>query len=185
MTDEATATAPPPPAVTPVQTETPKPSRSKTAGTVIIGCRLPSGITLEVGLQTQEKNAEGKLHTMVKRLDNYERIVLKGWHHHNTTGLQMPAGVQSNRPYLNRGVSKAAWEEWKKTHANSWLLRNQVLFEAANEADAQVKSLDAAQAPTLLAPIQLKDGKPLVDGKPVKDVDTADFDPSAPKAKKE
>src|SRR5882672_2292198 len=156
-------------AVTPTQTERSAPASGET---VIIGCRLPSGITLEIGLQTQEKNEEGKLHTMVRRLDNYERIVLKGWHHHNTTGLQMPAGVQSDKPYLNRGVSKAAWEQWKKEHARSWLLSRHILFEAANEADAQVKAMDAAQAPSMLAPIKLmknKDGeeRPTIDGKPI------------------
>ncbi len=164
------------PVVTPTQTE--RSTAVTGTETVIIGCRLPSGITLEVGLQTLEKNSDGKTFTMVKRLDNYERIVLKGWHHHNTTGLQMPAGVQSDRPFLNRHVSKAAWEQWKSEHAKSWLLKNQILFEAANEADAQVKAMDAAQAPTILAPIGLsKDGKPIVDGKPVKDVDTAEFQP--------
>ena len=166
-----------PPAVTPIQTETP---RRVTGETVIIGCKLPSGVTLEIGLQTLEKTPDGKYFTMVKRLDNYERIVLKGWHHHNTTGLQMPAGVASDRPYLNRGVSKAAWEQWKAEHAKSWLLKNEILFEAANEADAQVKAMDAAQAPSILAPIKLvknKDGdeRPVIDGKPVKDVETADF----------
>jgi hypothetical protein len=161
--------------VTPTQTET---AKVVTGQTVIIGCRLPSGVTLEVGLQTQEKNADGKMFAMVKRLDNYERIVLKGWHHHNTTGLQMPAGVMSDRPYLNRGVSKAAWEEWKRTHARSWLLKNQILFEADNEIEAASISADAMQAPKILAPIQLtKEGKPLIDGRPVKDVETADFQP--------
>ncbi len=164
-------------AVTPTQTE-----RLKAIGnveTVIIGCRLPSGITLEVGLQTMEKNADGKYFTMVKRLDNYARIVLKGWHHHNTTGLQMPAGVNSDRPYLNRDVPKAAWEEWKKTHAKSWLLKNSILFEAADEASAQLQALEAVDGtPKMLAPISLSsDGKPIIDGKPLKDLETADFQP--------
>src|SRR5579863_1304729 len=155
-------------AVTPTQTEQPLvPSRGET---VIIGCRLPSGITLEVGLQVTEKDSvTGKLTTAVVRGDNYERIVLKGWHWHNTTGLQMPAGVNSNRPYLNRGVSKAAWEEWKRTHAKSWLLRNDILFEAVNEADAQVKALDAAQAPNVLQPISVSGDKPAAG------IETADF----------
>lgn len=173
---QAEKNPPAPPPVTPVQTER---TRAASGETVIIGCRLPSGITLEVGLQTREKNEEGKWVTMVKRLDNYERIVLKGWHHHNTTGLQMPAGVQSDRPFLNRHVSKAAWEQWKLEHSRSWLLKNEILFEAANEADAQVKAMDAAQAPSLLAPIKLtttKDGqRPVIDGKPIKDVETAEF----------
>jgi hypothetical protein len=173
---EVAASAPPPPTVTPAQTEK-APKKAKASDTVIIGCRLPSGITLEVGLQTLEKNADGKYFTMVKRLDNYERIVLKGWHHHNTTGLQMPAGVSMNKPFLNRNVSRAAWDEWTRTHSKSWLLKNKVLFAANTEAEAQLMALEAVDGtPKVLAPIGLtKEGKPLIDGKPAKDVETADF----------
>lgn len=142
----------PPPAVTPTQTE--KSTAVSGTETVIIGCRLPSGITLEIGLQTLGTNGRGESFTEVKRLDHYQRIVLKGWHHHNTTGLQMPAGMNSNRPFLNRGVSKAAWEEWKRTHPRSWLLKNQVLFEADDEATAQVKAMESVDGtPTVLAPL--------------------------------
>lgn len=163
-------------ATAPTQTERSAPATG--TETVIIGCRLPSGITLEVGLQTLERNADGKWFTMVKRLDNYDRIVLKGWHHHNATGLQMPAGMNSDRPYLNRGVNKAAWEEWKKEHAKSWLLKNHILFEAATEAEAMLKATGEAidGTPKPLAPIHVTaEGKPIVDGKPLKDVETADF----------
>lgn len=148
MAETAKATT----ATTPVQVDASKPATG--TETVIIGCRLPSGITLEVGLQTLAANAKGELFTMVKKLDNYQKIVLKGWHHHNTTGLQMPAGMNSQRPFLNRGVSKAAWEEWKRTHLKSWLLKNKILFEARDEADAQVKALEAVDGtPTMLMPL--------------------------------
>lgn len=123
--------------------------------TVIIGCKLPSGITLEVGLQVLAKNPENKLFTQVKRLDNYERIVLRGWHHHNTTGMQLPAGANM-RPFLNRGVSKEAWLEWVRTHKDSWLLKNNILFEAENEAEAQGKTLDSIEGPSVFAPLDPK-----------------------------
>jgi hypothetical protein len=150
---------------TPTQTERSKPATGQE--TVIIGCKLPSGITLEVGLQTLGLNSDGKRFTQVKRLDNYERIVLKGWHHHNTTGLQLPAGTNM-RPFLNRGISKAAWEEWKRTHENSWLIKNGILFEAAGEAEAQSKALDAMEGPAVFAP--LDPTKPTIPG-----VSKADF----------
>lgn len=135
---------------TPTETEVSKAATGQ--ATVIIGCKLPSGITLEVGIQVLAKNNDGKYFTQVKRLSNYARIVLKGWHHHNTTGLQLPAGTDT-RPFLNRGVSKEAWEEWKKKHADSWLLKNNILFEADNEAAAQGKVLDGDSTPTLFAPL--------------------------------
>src|SRR5271165_4678017 len=136
--------------------------------TVIIGCKLPSGITLEIGLQTVTKTSDGKQVTDVVRLDSYERIVLKGWHHHNTTGLQMPAGMNM-RPFLNRGVSKAAWDEWKRTHAGSWLLKNEILFEAADEASAQLRVIEGDKTPAVLAPISVKGDKPAAQ------IETADF----------
>ena len=123
--------------------------------TVIIGCRLPNGLILEVGLQTTAV-VDGKQVAQVRRLDNYQKIVLKGWNAHSEemrrNEIQVPAGMNT-KPFLNRGVSKAAWEEWKRAHPRSWLIKNGILFEAKSEADAQVKSLDVAKEPLVLAPL--------------------------------
>jgi len=134
--------------------------------TITIGCKLPSGITLEVGLQTVEKTSDGKLLTSVVRLQNYQRIVLKGWHHHNTTGLQLPAGMNM-RPFLNRDVDKAAWDQWKAEHKGSWLLKNEILFEARDEASAQLRVLEGEKTPTPFAPLN--------PAKRIADVEPADF----------
>jgi hypothetical protein len=142
--------------------------------TVIIGCKLPSGITLEIGLQTTEKVQGGGLQTAVVRGPEYQRIVLKGWHHHNTTGLQMPAGYNM-RPYLNRGIDKAAWEEWKRTHAGSWLLKNEILFEAKDEASAQLRVLEGDKTPAPFAPIIPKKDAKAPNALPP-GIETAEFD---------
>lgn len=124
--------------------------------TVIIGCRLPNGLILEVGLQTVAEIEKGKTVAQVKRLPNYQRIALKGWNAHSAEmraqEIQVPAGMNT-RPYLNRGVNKAAWEQWKKDHVGSWLLKNGVLFEAKTEAEAQEKSLDISKEKLILAPL--------------------------------
>lgn len=125
--------------------------------TVTIGCRLPNGLILEVGYETvTAKDASGKVNTQVRRLDNYKRIALKGWNAHSEEmrrqEIQVPAGMNT-RPYLNRGVSKAAWEQWKVDHPDSWLMKRGILFEAKNEADAQVKALDAGKEQLILAPL--------------------------------
>jgi hypothetical protein len=123
--------------------------------TVIIGCRLPNGLILEVGLQTTA-TVDGKQVAQVRRLDSYQKIVLKGWNSHSEemrrNEIQVPAGMNT-KPFLNRGVSKDAWEEWKRTHPGSWLIKNGILFEAKGEADAQVKALDVAKEPLILAPL--------------------------------
>jgi hypothetical protein len=127
--------------------------------TVIIGCRLPNGLVLEIGYESTTTQDNGKINTQVKRLANYTRIVLKGWNAHSEEmrrqEIQVPAGMNT-RPFLNRGVSKAAWSQWVKDHPDSWLLKNGVLFEAKNEADAQVKSLDVTKEKLILAPLDKK-----------------------------
>ena len=130
--------------------------------TVIIGCRLPNGLILEVGLYERVTDSNGRQATQIRKLANYQKIVLKGWNAHSEemrrNEIQVPAGMNT-KPFLNRGVSKAAWEEWKKKHPDSWLIKNGILLEAKNEADAQVKSLDVAKEPLVLAPLN-KDALP-------------------------
>lgn len=145
--------------------------------TVIIGCRLPAGIVLEVGYAALGKNAKNEAYANPHRLDNYQSITLKGWHAHNTTGMQLPAGMNANRPYLNRNIPKDFWEEWKRTHSKSWLLKNHVLFEAKDEVEAQVKATGVAIDGTP------KVFMPLAQDKPPPGVETADFQPSKAKAK--
>jgi hypothetical protein len=125
--------------------------------TVIIGCKLPSGIILEVGYSVDEKTS------IVKQGPNYKKIALRGWHAHTAearkTGLQLPAGM-SMRPFLNRGIDKAAWDEWKRTHAGSWLLKNEILFEAKDEASAALRVAEGDDTPAPFAPIDPKKTPP-------------------------
>ncbi len=118
--------------------------------TVIIGCKLPAGIILEVGYTVDEKTS------IVKQGPQYRRMVLRGWHAHTAEqrklGLQLPAGMNM-RPFLNRGIDKAAWDEWKRTHANSWLLKNEILFEAKDEASAALRVAEGDATPAPFAPI--------------------------------
>lgn len=128
--------------------------------TVIIGCRLPNGLVLEIGYESVTTQDNGKINTQVKRLENYKRIVLKGWNAHTEElrkqEIQVPAAMNT-RPYLNRGVSKAAWMQWVKDHAGSWLIKNGILFEAKGEADAQAQAFDIGKDKlTVLAPLDKK-----------------------------
>ena len=139
--------------------------------TVIIGCKLPSGLVLEVDLQVVATDGRGNEVTAVKRGPNYQRIELRGWNAHTAreraSGIQLPAGVNT-LPYLNHGIDKAAWEAWKDKHKGSWLLRNEILFEAKDAASAQIRMLEGAHTPTPLAPIDPNKSLP-------KDIAPADF----------
>lgn len=131
---------------------------------VTIGCKLPAGLVLEVGLQTLERNSDGKMVPMVKKLPNYARHVIRGWNHHSAAARKQLIDAKSStgvphgtntQPYLNRNVPKALWEQWKKDHPGSWLFKNQLLFEVANgdEASAALKIAESASTPTVFEPI--------------------------------
>lgn len=131
---------------------------------VTIGCKLPAGLVLEVGLQTVEKIPGGGLSTAVKRLDNYQRFVIRGWNHHSAPmrkqllDAKSSAGVPhgtNTLPYLNRGVPKDLWEQWKAEHPDSWLLKNEILFEVAakDEAGAALRVAEGASTPKVFEPL--------------------------------
>jgi hypothetical protein len=70
-------------------------------------------------------------------------------------------------PFLNFGVDKAAWDIWKTEHAGSWLLRNEILFEAKDAASANARALEGEKTPAPFAPIDPR--------KLPGNVETADF----------
>ncbi len=142
---------------------------------VIIGCKLPNGLILEVGLQTQEKDANGKTIACYRKTEAYESCTLEGWNAHTKeqrkAGLVVPAGLNMSRPFLNR-IPKTFWERWKKEHPRSWLLKNEILFEAADEASAAMRVAEGAKTPDVLAP--LDSTKMAIPG-----ISPADFQPKA------
>lgn len=133
--------------------------------TVTIGCKLPAGLVLEVGLQTVTKDENGKiLGVSIQRLANYARYIIRGWNHHSfemrkqLVASKSTAGVphgMNTTPFLNRNVPKALWEEWKATHKGSWLLKNEILFEVASgdEASAALRVSESGKTPEIFKPL--------------------------------
>jgi hypothetical protein len=68
--------------------------------------------------------------------------------------MGVPHGLNTT-PFLNRGVSKTFWERWKKEHPGSWLLKNEVLFEVADDdhAGAALRVEESAKTPTVFEPL--------------------------------
>ncbi len=133
--------------------------------TVTIGCKLPAGIKLEIGLQTTVKDdASGRPLTSVIRTEAYESVIIRGWNHHSIdmrkqlalskSGAGVPHGMNT-QPFLNRNVPKAFWEQWKKEHPRSWLINNDILFEVASgdEAGAALRISEAEKTPAIFMPI--------------------------------
>jgi hypothetical protein len=123
--------------------------------TVIIGCKLPNGLVLEIGYEFSPTGAQ------IKSAD-YERVVIKGWNSHSEEmriqllKVKSDSGVphaMNTRPFLNRGIPKDFWVKWKAAHARSWLLKNEVLFEANDEASAALRVAEGDKTPKVFEPI--------------------------------
>jgi hypothetical protein len=128
--------------------------------TVTIGCKSPAGFYLEIGYKIDPTGRQIKG-------ENYQRVVIRGWNHHSidmrkqllesksTAGV--PHGMNT-RPFLNRNVPKAFWDQWVKEHAGSWLLKNEILFAvAANDhAGAAMRVKEGEATPKIFEPIDPK-----------------------------
>lgn len=127
--------------------------------TVTIGCRLPAGISLEVGLQTTVDGGPfNRPIAQIKQLKNYKKVTLRGTHEHTretrNMGIQVPS-MLNPKPYINRNISKDFWEEWKKDHPDSYLLKQGLIFEIKNGVDAansKAAAIDAMAQPAILQP---------------------------------
>lgn len=118
--------------------------------TVNIGCKLPWGMKLEVGYTVVAESPKGGVHTSVRRLPNYDTVIINGWHSRSPSGIQMPA---SHKPDPGRtvGVNKVLWDQWKKQHPE--MIKQGLIFEYKDEADFIAKSHDVRQIRSGVEPL--------------------------------
>lgn len=130
--------------------------------TVMIGCRLPHGLKLEVGYKTTRKGADGTVHMNYERLESYATCVLKGTNEHvqgaRAAGILMPA-VGVPQPFINKNVPKDLWTQWIKEQGGQrcWYLKSGNLFVVPNaeEASAQAMAIDLITTQAPLAPLNI------------------------------
>lgn len=124
---------------------------------VIIGCKLPSGATLEIGYDVTAKDQNGT-RTMLQRLDNYARVKLNGWN----TGRPPGSLALLNPQHGQTSVDKTFWERWKKEHkdATRWL-RSGLLIEAKDQAEFDAKCIDRTK---ILSGLEPQDPNKLPEG---------------------
>lgn len=130
---------------------------------VTIGCRLPNGYVLEVGLQTTQlvqTPAGGKaLIANVQQLENYQFFTLKGVNERIRRGMReekilLPARLKPD-PFYNRNVPKDLWEQWKREHPKNGALKRGDIFEVQpGEANERAATLDAHAKPGPLEPLE-------------------------------
>lgn len=148
------------------------------ADKITIGCRLPSGIALEVGLQATVKGGPfNRPLSLVKRTDQYKRIILRGTHRHTAkmraAKIQVPS-MMDPEPFFT-DVPLDFWQRWKKEHPGSPLLTNGDLFEVANEGDKKAITIDVQARPQPMQPLD-PSKKIVVDGNTVEKADFGDDD---------
>ena len=147
---------------------------------VTIGCRLPNGYTLEVGLQTTVKepmaNGGTAIVARLEQLPHYQKLTLKGTNEPIRQGMRqgflLPSRLRPE-PFYNRNVPKDFWEQWKKEHPKNGALKRGDIFEVPNgEANERAATLDMASAPA--APLQpMEQGKFVVGDQ---EINKAEFD---------
>lgn len=119
-----------------------------------IGCRLPAGYTLEIGLSTTVQ-ANGRPITQVNRREDYQRVYLKGTHSHTVAlrrqKIQVPSIGKPEPAYTM--VDAAFWERWKKDHPRAAILRTNDIFEVVDVKNTAAIQLDVMARPQPLAPI--------------------------------
>lgn len=130
--------------------------------TVSIGCRLPNGLTLEVGFTVNVRGAGGAPYARFQKHADYQAVTLKGTNQHlilrDAQGkpLVTLANARDKEPFVNHGISKDFWERWCKENAHNWALRSGQIFAVPKPDAATVKAVAAdakAQSAAILEPL--------------------------------
>lgn len=119
---------------------------------VTVGCRLPSGMTLEIGYTANVRGGNGRQpFARYSKNRDYQSFTLKGTNQHllvrdpqTRKVLTLLPGRQNAEPFINQ-VPKDIWDRWCKEHAGSWLLVQKQLFVVPKNDGAEIEavSLDA------------------------------------------
>lgn len=131
---------------------------------VSVGCRLPNGLRLEVGVKAggHGKEGGGAPFAMVIKGEDYATHLLKGTNQHLIVRdpTRKPVAVLPNalnrEPYINTDVPKALWERWCRENAKSWhLTTGQIFLIPKNDASTvKAVALDAAaKSPNIFEPL--------------------------------
>ena len=127
-------------------------AQAKTAGGLVtVACRLPNGCVLDFR-RYEPQGLDGR---SVLVRDDKRRIVLNGWAHR--VGETPPLTIKGSYA-LTPNVDAALWDEWVKTHEDSDLLVNGVIFAEARYEDAGARAAEqSADLKRVFAPANPKD----------------------------
>jgi hypothetical protein len=102
---------------------------------VNVGCRLPNGVTLEIGYTASVKGqGRGAPFARYSKNPDYQSFTIKGANQHllvrdpSTRKIvtTLPAR-RTSQPFINQ-VPKEFWDRWNKEHPASWYLASGQLY---------------------------------------------------------
>lgn len=118
---------------------------------VKIGCKLPHGLTLEIGYQTHIK-VDNRLVPQYKQLENYQAVTLKG---SNSLIVAGAAALLNPDPGITE-VPKDFWDAWlASTQGKQNIARkNGLIFVVPDDAaSAKAQSIDVKALRSGLEPM--------------------------------
>lgn len=116
--------------------------------TVIVGCKLPHGLVLELGYTL---GANGGQVTYGK---DYKKIRVNGTNH----GYQdRTKGHTAGEIALTPGVPKDFWDEWFKKNKDLAFVREGLIFAQPNAASADAVKREREDLKTKLEPLDPRD----------------------------
>lgn len=112
---------------------------------VTIGCKLPQGLIIEMGYKTVPGGT-------VQGPD-YKRVRLRGPNMHHLAGAPAPANLA---PGLTHNVDEAFFDAWVKSHADTNIVKNKLVFKAVDKSEAEARALDVTEQKTGMEPLDPK-----------------------------
>lgn len=114
---------------------------------ISVGCKLMSGILMEMGVSIIDGN--------VTRGPDYKCVKLNGANQHHQVmgaGLQTPAPKELT-PGITNNVDEAFFDAWVAAHKDTNIVRNKLVYKAKSVAEAHARAQDDAQRPIGMEPL--------------------------------
>lgn len=109
---------------------------------VKVGCKLPHGLTMELGLNIDK-------FSNISKSDNYQRVTLAGT---NQNLIQGAPATRVQAPGITL-VEENYIDEWLKKNRNLSFVKAGMIYKIANEAEGQAIALDLASQTTGFEPL--------------------------------
>jgi hypothetical protein len=155
------------------------PDLSKSADMVMVGCKLPHGLIMEVpepGTMESVDPNTGKVLKIQGRKPAPigERFILKG-----ANSMRTRSGAQGQFPYAITPIPRAFWERWIARHKDSEFVKKGFVFAEDSMRDAQASAKEKLPETTGMEAMA-QDKDPRIKGRTrVPDAQEVETDPDA------